>query len=123
MKEIDLTTTTETIYIGLKDKNENKLYLGDIVSHEEYNPTRGKYKENELIVYTSTGFDLLTYDIFIKDILIIAFPYYSSENGICHKLTKIGNLRENPELLRSEILEDIKLNENYYNTGESNEKK
>lgn len=92
-----LTDTLEMIelmqYTGLKDKNGKEIYEGDIVSF--YNDEEYRFKStNALVIYDSAAF-MLEHKKLGKEYL----GEMDIEN-MCIKI--IGNIYENPELLRGE---------------------
>jgi uncharacterized phage protein (TIGR01671 family) len=68
-------------YIGRKDKNNKEIYEGDIVScfYEGEHSYDSAYKEEILYKYNS---------------------FFCGENRIPNDIEVIGNIHENPELLR-----------------------
>lgn len=80
-------------YTGLKDINGKEIYEGDIVSF--YNDEEYKFKStNALVIYDSAAF-MLEHKKLGKEYL----GEMDIEN-MCIKI--IGNIHDNPELLRSE---------------------
>ena len=80
-------------YTGLKDINEKEIYEGDIVSF--YNDEEYRFKStNALVIYDSAAF-MLEHKKLGKEYL----GEMDIEN-MCIKI--IGNIHDNPELLRSE---------------------
>lgn len=90
-------------YTGLKDKEGNKIFEGDIVKDEEY------FNFPEIFVirspewFTCDAFDCYGYKSVSNRFTNIA-SYDSEEYGIDFKenCVIIGNIHDNPELLRKE---------------------
>ena len=84
-------------YTGLKDKNGNKIFEGDIVKaiQTEYD----EYKENEPFVFSFVGemiFDDACFGLKAKKVIDFYSPMWKEEDV---ELEVIGNIHDNPELL------------------------
>ena len=108
----------ETIgqYTGLHDKNGKEVFEGDVVEYYDkykYIVCFGKYNKNpkncaKAIVIGFYLKEIKTGEIeelYIINNVIVKFPAHcaESEQGIeCFKLEVIGNIYDNPELLKEE---------------------
>lgn len=100
-----IAVATETVgqYTGLKDKNDTKIYEGDICQIRT-SRKHGHVADDELVILGSVEFGRIT----IADNSIYTFNAFhikgrSIEYELTHKLEVIGNIYENPELLNQEI--------------------
>ena len=98
-------------YVGLKDKNGKEIYEGDVIQELRYKGCSkcgdGRTVYNEEIVFYGGCFCLkpeygCPRDLFsqgIREYSKYGDNYYE-ENDKCEKLEVIGNIYENPELLK-----------------------
>jgi len=73
-------------YTGLKDKNEKEIYEGDIVEHKHRRKDWKEIIKKGIVTYRCPSF------IFAKDFSNTIIDYYG--------LSVIGNIHENPELIK-----------------------
>jgi len=91
--EVDYTTIGE--YTGLTDRNGNKIFEGDIVKTKKYGKIVGHSNVND-------------YDIFVVKYKPAMFRLENHSRGFnlvddgYSKLEVIGNIHDNPELLKGE---------------------
>ena len=80
-------------YTGLKDKNDTEIYEGDIVlcSEEEYDR---EFKDT--IIFKNATFAFSTYNSYSGG----DFDWYTLEHVCEDELEILGNIYENPELLK-----------------------
>ena len=98
--EVDPSTVGQ--YTGLKDKNGNLIFEGDIV-HYLYEPGKGYWNSDQhsVIEWNSTGFYMRgimgTNKYACSTGWLVSTPH---GNGKCFEV--IGNVHDNPELLKEE---------------------
>jgi uncharacterized phage protein (TIGR01671 family) len=87
----------ETIgqYTGIKDKNGKEIYEGDVVLYPNKTCDNSTYKDTYFVIYTAPLFKLKTIKSHIwKE----GAEIYLNDN-----VEVIGNIYENPELLKQEL--------------------
>lgn len=74
-------------YVGLRDKSGIEVYEGDVLKHDSTSKSVVSFKNGAFIrKYKNSNIDLL-YDAYIEDGVLIAYKV-------------IGNIYENPELIK-----------------------
>lgn len=97
IKHSDITSTQvnlETVgqFIGLLDKNGKEIYDGDIIARKY----RGSYQEHQKIEYSNTPDSAYDGEM---GYFIISYVGYSLPEDF-EKFEVIGNIYENPELVK-----------------------
>ena len=85
-------------YTGLKDQHGKEIYEGDIVSFED---SDGGYEYQDIVIntgiveYGELGF-------YFTNRVAVEMDDFYIKDGRCDEVEVIGNIHDNPELLRSE---------------------
>ena len=85
-------------YTGLKDKNENEIYEGDIVEFDDYD-RKSNYLKNVAVVVREDNVNTLALQKFKYDNTKFTNRYMDYIENIFENSKVIGNIYENPELL------------------------
>lgn len=102
INEVAVCTSTVGRYTGLTDRNGVKIFEGDIV-HYQYEPGKNYWNsdQNSVIKWESTGFYMQgimgTNKYALSCGWLESIPH---DNGRCFEV--IGNVYDNPELLKGE---------------------
>lgn len=86
-------------YTGLKDKNGNPIFEGDILEFI----VRGKTYHTAPVSYEK-GLNIWGNGVALYNFIPEDLPLTELENVDCYKI--IGNIHENPELLESEVADE-----------------
>lgn len=113
--QVEVDPATIGLYTGYADKNETKLFPGDILVGAEYPFThKGKKNYYAVIIWEGDRFGLFTTKIPTSGVLGISegavYPMYSvygDDTWDPALWEKVGNIHDNPDLIEAAALQDI----------------
>lgn len=102
LAETEVAPDTIGQYTGLKDKNGIEIYEGDIIRDIWFNGE--EYEAMLQVIYAGHGFCTELFKGNAKamknDKVKCAFIYYPKDKGILRTGEVVGNIHDNPELLK-----------------------